>query len=89
MNTATLVRPLIGWHAGAALYQLDPPLVALSERITHVIVSTIPKVNGDHGSIVLAANPDGTVRSWWSLHRSEQDDHASALAELGYQLVTP
>jgi hypothetical protein len=88
VNIATLVRDL-AWGTKTALYRLDPPVVALGEIVTHVIVSTVPKVDGQHGSLVFAANADGTVRSWWTIHRSEHDEHEHALAELGYEVVTP
>lgn len=89
MNTATLVQNLPDWEAESALYRLDPPAVAAGEIVSHVVVSTAPRVDGQHGSLVFAANQDGTVRSWLPIHRSEHDAHASALGELGYQVVTP
>lgn len=89
MSTATLVRQLDDWETDSGLYRLDPPLLHSGEVVAHVIVSTVPKVDGNHGSLVFAANADGTVRSWLPIARSERDEHDAALTELGYRRVTP
>ena len=89
MGAATLVRALPDWETDTGLYRLSPPLLVHGEAHRHVIVSTLPRHNGAHGSLVFAADAGGSVTSWHWLHRSDADNHAEALGELGYEVVSP
>jgi hypothetical protein len=89
MKTATLVRALDDWQTDSALYRLDPPIIAAGQVTSHVIVSTVPRVDGVHGSVILPATPTGDVTSWTDAIRSEHDGHEAALSELGYRVVKP
>jgi hypothetical protein len=86
MNTATKVLDL-AWENDAALYRLDPPLVAHGELISHVIVSSVPPLDGrDHGTLIFAATPTGAVTGWADLARNDVHSHADALAGIGYEV---
>lgn len=88
MTTATRVRDL-NWDTDAALYRLDPPIGLTSTGATyrHVVVSTLAPVEGDHGSLVFAANEAGDVQSWDPITKSTHEDHAAVLAELGFEVA--
>ena len=85
MNTATLVRDL-HWVNDARLYRLDPPIgLPTGEVVDHVVVSVGPVTNGDHGTLVVAADEDGEVTSWTPLASLEAGSHTDALVQLGYE----
>ena len=86
MNTATRVRT-IAWDTDSALYRLNPPLTAAGDTYEYVVISALVPVNGDHGSIALAATHEGEVTSWDPIARSESAKHADLLAELGYEVA--
>lgn len=85
MNTATRVRT-IAWDTDSALYRLDPPLTVAGEPLEYVVISALVPVNGDHGSIALAATHEGEVTSWDPVARSESADHTDLLRQLGYEV---
>ncbi|NUP03561.1 MAG: hypothetical protein HOW59_37125 [Nonomuraea sp.] len=84
MNTATLVRDL-HWVNDAKLYRLDPPIgLPTGETVEHVVISIGPLTNGDHGTLVVAADEHGEVTSWTPLAAIEANTHDEAIALLGY-----
>ncbi|NUO59023.1 MAG: hypothetical protein HOV78_20370 [Hamadaea sp.] len=86
MNTATLIRSL-GWLNDAKLYRVDPPIgLPTGETVEHVVISIGPLTNGDHGTLVVAADETGEVKSWTPLASLEAGDHADALQQLGYEV---
>ncbi|WP_076260822.1 DUF7572 family protein [Intrasporangium flavum] len=87
MNTATRIRDL-GWVNDAVLFRLDPPIeLPTGQSVEHVVISIGPLTNGDHGTLVVAADEEGRVTSWAPLAVLEVANHGEALQQLGYEEV--
>jgi len=86
MNAARKVRAL-PWAIDAALFRLAPPIeLPTGERVEHVVVSIGPLTNGDHGTLIVAADENGEVTSWAPLANVQANTHPEALTQLGYEV---
>ena len=93
MRTATLIKADLPRFTGAAsLYRLDPPLVDYDEKTAaeYVIVSAAVVMFTGPETYIFAATPEGEVESWGEMKGSMRGtlDHADALREAGYEIVT-
>jgi hypothetical protein len=92
MGTATFVAVREGFKGRAALYRLDPPLLALAKDAQPwewVVVSSTEE--GGTKTSILPANDQGQVMSWRPLPGSSEGAtlHEEVLALAGYDVVMP
>lgn len=72
----------------AALFRLEPPLVADGETIEFVAVSSINNMWA-YETMIFPATPEGEVLDFGDLACIQELSHSDCLAELGYKAVWP
>jgi len=94
MSTATKTKTLEGWRGDAAIYKLDPPTDA---GLEYVVVSAVDLDFGNIGtdmswyrkSETMIFPSDGDdVLDFGELVMVPEKSHASALADLGYEVAS-
>jgi len=84
MNTAKLIRVLMGFRGNAQLYEMNPPY----EHHKYVVVSAADVPFSGPETYIFPADEKGTVVDWMEMDGSYHGglSHQQALENAGYQL---